>query len=98
MLRDSKWNSNRHWAVAYQCSRCKTVQFDYYDSDDGSEGNLQCTKLPDGWSNHSFHQILCPNCAESYKQWFNQGGSDVSKSKETSSDSVLREQELQKDI
>jgi len=85
-MRDSNWLSNRRWAIAYKCSRCGAIAFDFFDPEDGSEGNLQCTALPDGWANHGVASILCPTCAESYREWYSKGGLNVSQSKEASSD------------
>ena len=67
------WNSGRHWAVAYKCTRCSTVEFKLYDPSEGHEGNLQCVNPPEDWSIFGFgmSQLLCPECTKSFKEWMN---------------------------
>lgn len=65
------WNSGRHWAVAFKCTRCNIVQFKLYDPSEGHEGNLQSVNPPKDWSRFGLgmSQLLCPECTKSFKEW-----------------------------
>lgn len=62
------WVDGRHWAVAFRCDRCGEMRYELFDHDDGSEGNLQCVDVPEGW-HYTLWMMLCPECHTSFRNW-----------------------------
>lgn len=76
MANDIYTRQGRTLMVKFTCSRCGDfVITPYADQAQETEGNLQCFRPPEGWSDHfSFYApLLCPKCTAQLKNWMSGG-------------------------
>lgn len=60
--------------VEYKCHRCGKAQVDHLEPHVPKDGYgyLHNLSVPEGWSNHFYGVLLCPECTEKLR-WFLEG-------------------------